>query len=442
MAKRFGLGDRFLHLHAAMAHLVYSNRDKTKNPNRSPYTAKDWSLFRVTENLAVEVAGPSRSHVPALDGVRGLAILLVLVSHLMLFNNRTGSRFGDSLSALRGLGWVGVDLFFVLSGFLITGILFDTLHDPHYFRSFYMRRFLRFFPLYYGFLFFLLVLGHWGAGLHFVWNGRQYVLLTYMQNTGLWFPVTDFHPGVWADLDHFWSLAVEEQFYLFWPLLVFLLRGRNRLIALTLSLSASALLLRIVLYMHGVSPLRIFMSTPCRMDALLLGGCVALLIRGDSDWIPRRWMVPLAFLSATTIVVYTLRNLGHDMRYSFFGSTFGYTVIAAGCVALLIAALDTSSIAHRVFSWRFLRSLGKYSYGIYVLHIFVAHLLGTFLNRALGTSLRIYLAPYFHSRVAAILLEFCVNVFAVFLAAWCSYHAYEVHFLRLKRYFGYKKENP
>ncbi len=390
-------------------------------------------------NPSVEVAGPARSHLPALDGLRGLAILLVLVSHLMLFNDKTGSRFGDSLSALRGLGWVGVDLFFVLSGFLITGILYDTLHDPRYFRSFYMRRFLRIFPLYYGFLFFMMLLAHW---LHFSWGGRQYVLLAYMQNSGLWFPVTDFHPGVWADLDHFWSLAVEEQFYLFWPLLVFLLRGRNRLIALTLSLSASALLLRIILYMHGVSPLRIFMSTPCRMDALLLGGCVALLIRGDSDWIPRRWMVPLAFLSATTIVVYTLRNLGHDMRYSFFGSTFGYTVIAAGCVALLIAALDTSSIAHRVFSWRFLRSLGKYSYGIYVLHIFVAHLLGTFLNRALGTSLRIYLAPYFHSRVAAILLEFCVNTAAVFLAAWCSYHAYEVHFLRLKRYFGYKKENP
>ena len=78
----------------------------------------------------VEIAGPSRSHLPALDGVRGLAILLVLVAHLMLFNNHTGSRFGDSLSALRGLGWVGVDLFFVLSGFLITGILYDTLHDP------------------------------------------------------------------------------------------------------------------------------------------------------------------------------------------------------------------------------------------------------------------------------------------------------------------------
>lgn len=387
---------------------------------------------------AVEVAGPARSHLPALDGLRGLAILLVLVSHLMLFNDRTGSRLGDSLSALRGLGWAGVDLFFVLSGFLITGILYDTLQDPRYFRSFYMRRFLRIFPLYYGFLFFMLLLAHW---LHFSWGGRQYVLLAYLQNTGLWFPVTDFHPGVWADLDHFWSLAVEEQFYLFWPLMVFLVRGRSRLIALTLSLSATALLLRIVLYLHGVSPLTIFMSTPCRMDALLLGGCVALVVRGNSDWIPRRWMLWVAALAATTIVVYTLRNLGYDMRDGFFGATFGYTVIAVGCVALLIAALDTPSIAHRIFNWHFLRSLGKYSYGIYVLHIFVAHMFGTLLDRMLGMGLRIFLTPHLHSRVLAILVEFFVNVSVVFIAAWISYHVYEVHFLRLKHYFGYKTQH-
>ena len=393
----------------------------------------------MTQNPPVEVAGPSRSHVPALDGVRGLAILLVLVSHLMLFNNHTGSRFGDSLSALRGLGWVGVDLFFVLSGFLITGILYDTLHDPHYFRSFYMRRFLRIFPLYYGFLFFLLILGHWGPGLHFVWGGRQYVLLTYMQNTGLWFPVTDFHPGVWADLDHFWSLAVEEQFYLFWPLLVFLVRGRRRLMALALTLSGIALLLRIALYLHGSSPLLIFMLTPCRMDTLLLGGLVALVVRGDGGWIPRRWMVPLAMTSAVVIAVYTLWHLGGDMRDFFFGATFGYLVIALGCIGVLVAALEPASVAHRIFQWPFLRSLGKYSYGIYVLHIFVANLFAAMTSRLLGTSLRIWLTPHLHSRALAVLIEFCVNAIAVFLTAYLSYNLYEVHFLRLKQYFGYRK---
>ncbi|MGC1784823.1 MAG: acyltransferase [Acidobacteriaceae bacterium] len=384
----------------------------------------------------VEIAGPSRHHLPALDGLRGLAILLVLVSHLMLFNDKTGSRWGDSLSALRGLGWTGVDLFFVLSGFLITGILYDTLHDSHYFRSFYMRRFLRIFPLYYGFLFFMMLLSHWQ---HFAWGGRQYVLLTYTQNTGLWFPVTDFHPGVWADLDHFWSLAVEEQFYLFWPLLVFLVRGRRRLIALALGLSGVALLLRIVMYLHGASPLLIFMLTPCRMDTLLLGGCMALVLRGDAGWVPRRWLMPIAATAAAIIVAYTLWNLGHDMRNGFFGSTFGYLVIAIGCVALLLASIDPASLAHRVFQWRFLRMLGKYSYGIYVLHIFVGHLFANLVSRVLGMSLRNFLALHLHSRSLAVVVEFCLTAAIVIFATYLSYNLYEVHFLRLKRYFGYRR---
>lgn len=390
----------------------------------------------MTSKPAVEIAGPSRHHLPALDGVRGLAILLVLVSHLMLFNNRTGSRWGDSLAAVRGLGWTGVDLFFVLSGFLITGILYDTLHDPHYFRSFYMRRFLRIFPLYYGFLFFLLILGHW---LRFQWNGRQFVLLTYMQNTGLWFPVTDFHPGAWADLDHFWSLAVEEQFYLFWPLLVFLVRDRRRLIVLALALSGFAVVLRIAMYLYGASPLTIFMMTPCRMDTLLLGGAAALVVRGDSKWLPRRSAIPIACAAAATIVGYTLWNLSGDMRDGFFGSTFSYLVIAIGCLAVLISSLEPGSVAHRIFQWQILRTLGKYSYGIYVLHIFVGRLFAVFTVRALGMSLRNFLAPRLHSRPLAILVEFCCTASVVIFAAYLSYNLYEVHFLRMKRYFSYRR---
>jgi peptidoglycan/LPS O-acetylase OafA/YrhL len=374
--------------------------------------------------------------VPALDGVRGLAILLVLVSHLMLFNDKTGSRLGDSLAALRGLGWIGVDLFFVLSGFLITGILYDTLQDAHYFRSFYMRRFLRIFPLYYGFLFFLLILGHWTP---IAWGGRQYVLLGYMQNTTLWFPVTDFHPGRWADLEHFWSLAVEEQFYLVWPFLVFVVRGRRRLIALALGLSAVALLLRIVMFLHSVSWLTIFMLTPCRMDTLLLGGYAALLLRGDTRWLPKRGLLPAALGIAAVIAAYTLWNLNRDPRSGFFGATFGYLLIAVACVAVLLASLEPASWIHAVFRGQILRSLGKYSYGMYVLHILVAYAAGMLFSRWLGTSLRIFLTPYLHSRVLAILVEFCVNTAIVFGVAVLSYHLYEVHFLRLKRFFSYRR---
>ncbi len=385
---------------------------------------------------AMEVSGPARGHVPALDGVRGAAILLVLVSHLMLFNDHTGSRLGDSLAALRGLGWSGVDLFFVLSGFLITGILYDTLQDPGYFSTFYMRRFLRIFPLYYGFLFLLMALGPW---LHTAWHGRQFVLLAYMQNTTLWFPVTDFHPGKWADLEHFWSLAVEEQFYLFWPLLVFLVRRRDRLLMLALGLSAAALLLRIALYVHGVSPLTIMMVTPCRMDTLLLGGAAALALRGNVQWVPRRWLLPVATASAAVLVCLALINVHHDLRNAFFGATFGYTILAVGCVALLLSAITPGSIAHRLFDTAWLRSLGKYSYGIYVLHIFVAKVAGYWITLWLGASLRVAWTPVLHSRMLAVLAEFLVNLMFVYAAAWLIYNLYEVHFLRLKRFFKYQR---
>ncbi|MGC1921667.1 MAG: hypothetical protein WA430_02485, partial [Acidobacteriaceae bacterium] len=96
---------------------------------------------------------------------------------------------------------------------------------------------------------------------------------------------------------------------------------------------------------------------------------------------------------------------------------------------------------HRIFRWSWLRSLGKYSYGIYVLHIFVSHAVSMLAERVLGTSLRIWLTPHLHSRPLAVLVEFAFNATAVFLAAFLSYHLYEVHFLRLKQYFGYRKNS-
>ena len=129
------------------------------------------------------------------------------------------------------------------------------------------------------------------------------------------------------------------------------------------------------------------------------------------------------------------------MRDFFFGATFGYSVIALGCVAVLVASLEPESVAHRVFRWSWLRSLGKYSYGIYVLHIFVAHAVVDAHRSASGYQPAYLVDPYLHSRPLAVLMEFCFNAAAVFLAAFLSYQLYEVHFLRLKRYFGYRKSN-
>ncbi|HUZ04987.1 MAG TPA: acyltransferase [Acidobacteriaceae bacterium] len=385
------------------------------------------------------VAGPS-IHLPALDGVRGLAILLVLFDHLMLFNDRTGNRWVDSFSAVRGLGGMGVDLFFVLSGFLITGILYDTVHQAHFFRNFYMRRFLRIFPLYYGFLFLLLILT---PLLHVAWGGRQFVLLTYLQNTGIWFPVAGFHPADLVDLNHFWSLAVEEQFYLFWPLLVFLVKDRRRLIQLSLALSACALGLRIALYTHDSHILArgiLHEWTLCRMDTLMIGGCLALLLRGERPHIPRSLASGWLWVSAVVLIAIAVVHRGMDVSELPFVGTFGYTMIAIAFAGLIYLSLGQGSIWNRFFRMAWLRSLGKYSYGIYVLHILVGHLFAMWMDRVFGESLRNFLAPRLHSRALAVVSEFVVTACVVYAVAWLSYNLYEVHFLRLKRYFSYSSK--
>src|SRR6266700_3962582 len=174
-------------------------------------------------------------HVAALDGVRGLAIAMVLALHFFSANDHTGRRFFDFISAICTSLWIGVDLFFALSGFLITGILFDSLQKGGYFRNFYARRALRIFPLYYGFLLILICLTHpW----HLQWQGKQYILLTYTQNLGIFtHDYVGFRPASFLNLNHFWSLAVEEQFYFFWPVIVFLVRDLRKLLFVALFLS-------------------------------------------------------------------------------------------------------------------------------------------------------------------------------------------------------------
>ena len=386
---------------------------------------------------ATELARPG-THVPALDGVRGLAILMVMVLHLMIFNNNTGNRWIHALSRFRGLGGTGVDLFFVLSGFLITGILYDTLHSEHYFRNFYMRRFLRIFPLYYGFLFLLLALTPW---LHVTWGGRQYVLLAYLQNTAIWFPIPGFNTINLVDLNHFWSLAVEEQFYLFWPFLVYLVKDRRKLIHTSVFLSLCAFILRVILYLQNAQTLPsgiVHCLTPCRMDTLMIGGILALYLRGSNPCIKYWHAGGVFYASVLAIAVMFIAHLQIvDMNNVPFMATFGYTIMAVGYAAIIFMAIQPYTLWNRFFSLAWLRSLGKYSYGIYVLHILVGSLVRSTLHKLLGTSLHIWLTPRLHSRPVAILVEFAVSVSVVYMAAWLSYNLYEVHFLQLKKYFKY-----
>jgi peptidoglycan/LPS O-acetylase OafA/YrhL len=372
------------------------------------------------------------THIPALDGVRGLAILFILFVHLFQSNPESGNWFFDAVNHLLGSLYLGVNLFFVLSGYLITGILLDTLRQPHFFKTFYVRRALRIFPLYYGVFLVLFLLTR---PFHFVWSGWQYFYLTYIANLVLW------HMGPLNlgrfNINHFWSLQVEEQFYLIWPFLVYRIRRLGSLIRLSLIVSIAILLIRVVLVLLRPHLHYIYLPyspTFSCADNLLFGCCLCCLLRTSArqrvlDLAPRFFAIGTAILIGTGLYYHGLR-----WHNNFFMPTFGFTVIGLSCATLVAMALRPSSITQRVFENSILRFYGKYSYGLYVYHYSVSGFL--------ATPTRAFVNNHLHSKLLGVLAGACLVMAVTVPIAVLSYHFYEAPFLKLKRFFSYNRPAP
>jgi peptidoglycan/LPS O-acetylase OafA/YrhL len=359
-----------------------------------------------------------------LDGVRGVAILMVLGVHF-IGDCPAYTVFGRAMVKAANYGIWGVDLFFVLSGFLITGLLYDSKGSAHYFRDFYIRRTLRIFPLYYGVLALLFIVlpalpTPYPAGLaesarHQVW------LWLYASNVYLAIHRTWALPYV----GHFWSLAVEEQFYLIWPIVI-LSFGRRPLLGICIAVTALALVLRCVLGLAGAGALAQLVLTPCRFDALCVGGFLALAVRSVGlervARAARLWLGPLLCLVLLASGWNAMRGSLSDVILSIRG-----TLIALVFGALLVASLaaPAESAWSRLLRSRALCFLGTRSYGLYVFHGIVAYGMGEHPAALMALSARIGSGP-------AMVVSAVLGAGASILIAAASYELVERHFLRLK----------
>jgi len=377
---------------------------------------------------------PSSVRMPALDGLRGIAILVVMLFHFRWIFEHGADRFSRFVFGALSFGWIGVDLFFVLSGFLITGILLDSRGSPYYFRTFYGRRFLRIFPLYY--LILGIVLGAGPAvsrllhsdNLWYQINPVWYIL--YVAN---WQPV--YHGAFDPMLGHFWSLCIEEQFYIVCSALLWLLPDRW-LPPLPILLAVSALLIRIGL-LHSGNPDQavqaVYRLTLARMDGLALGAWVAIAIRSFhlAGWLRIRarilFWLGLAGTTAVVIAQHGFNPARPPMQ------SVGFSFLAILFAAIVYAGANASGPLKAALTWKPLTIAGTFSYAMYIFHV----PLDFFLQRRTD---HIAATLPLAGNLALRSLYIVSMTALMFGVGWLSWNLFEKRLLSFKRYLQYRSE--
>ena len=386
-----------------------------------------------------------------LDGLRGAGIVLVVLAHArLIWLLETAPVHGWETWLLRivDFNWIAMEAFFAMSGFLVTGILLRTRSDARFFRNFYARRVLRIFPLYYGFLgFYLLLLPRL---MDLTANPETAYPYVSEHQAWYWSYTANFliaRHGAWlGEMSHFWSLSVEEHFYLLWPLVIYFLSGRS-----ILRLSAAAIVISTALRAYltwGVElpTVSVYVMTITRLDSILMGSMLAVLADVRVDASPLLRLRPaLTGLSAifAPVLVWMYAREGHFSALGEAARTqqqghlypsvtvLGYLMVGIMCSALMVWLLTGTerNWLVRLFSLRPLRTLGQYSYGIYIVHFLV---LGMFHQSSLSM---LRLSEAFGSRALGLLAGFTMQFLVTFALAWLVWHGCEKHFLALKRHF-------
>lgn len=372
--------------------------------------------------------------MPELDVLRGVAVLLVLFFHGFGFqyDGARFSRFAHYFVLATKPGWIGVNLFFVLSGFLITGILLDSKHEPHYFRRFYIRRALRILPAYYAILLILAVvpMTGWFPHRQISWQflGLSFV---YLSNLTTLFSV----PMQYGPL---WTLAVEEHFYLLWPAVIRSL-PRRAVAYCALAIVAICPILRAISYKLGLQ-----YGAPYTWqvaDGLAMGSLLGLLSR---SWLEERRLMKRAAICCLAVGVISLGvglPFGIFLGRTFLGGVFRITALnvfftgVLGLTLVLGAGNDNWTTLRPTL---LLRYFGKISYGLYLIHMltfdFTDHLIAQFVQ---------YPSAAVQASFGLMCLRFGIaGAIAVGIAA-LSRECFEEKFLRLKdRSFSWNFRRP
>lgn len=373
-----------------------------------------------------------QGHFLVADGLRGIAVLATMIFHVQYFAVTVGTSLWERAYSLgAGLGWAGVDLFFVLSGFLITGILYDSRMQPHYYRVFYLRRTVRILPLYYGALLVIFLL------LPMLMRAAHVPLTTALLGTpaaqlSAWTYTINWDLAVQGFgfisplVAHFWSLSVEEQFYLAWPAVV---RGvwRRGLMTLCMVMIVLAVVVRLLLFRWN-QPTAAYVLPFARMDGLAVGALIALAARDARDWATaRRWAPTVTLVSGAAFAGLVASTSTTAFGDPYIG-TVGISLLClcfGGSLVVLLGA-PAEGRARKLVSCEPLRWFGKYSYCLYVVNQ-----PATFMLAKLGIT-AVGLHAIFHSRPLDVLGVNVIGIAVCAIIAFGSWHLFEKQWLSLK----------
>ncbi|KXK12964.1 MAG: acyltransferase 3 [Chloroflexi bacterium OLB14] len=373
------------------------------------------------------------NRIKELDGLRGIAVVLVMALHLF----KRAAYFTEhpvleTFTTFTTVGWVGVDIFFVLSGFLITSILLRSKTDQHYFRNFYVRRSLRILPLYFVAIAFVLLFAP-KVEPEFTnqLNTALPIMLLYQQNWALLFD--GFYITQYLGIT--WSLAIEEQFYFLWPFIVYKLNN-SQLVKVSISyilISTIARILGTFLWSDLAEASSFFYyASFARFEEMFFGGLLAIFLTYDGAHEKvRKFAMPVFLISLTVFIalhILSLPGSPHPEHSSIPLMIGGYTTAALFSVGLIgvFITYPPQNILRKIFGNPILTFLGKYSYSMYIFHM---------------TAVLILLDVFWHSELRGwkpFILYPLTTYSATILIALATWHLLEKHMLKLKKYFEYK----